>query len=514
MNSVNNTTGWNDWQSFDTNDLLLAPQDNSLGTQPVLLPDQIAALQALLTADPGAVTSFLSGGVPQQGPTNAVVAAAPCAVISASESVAPPEQDVNSREDTGNVSDETEIAPIYTIARNNDVTSVPIDYTVSTRRRVLEQRVKANGMTIPNPSRLRQYAHMKPPTFEDVTQSSSDGSADKENAGSMASNNDSPSRKRKCSGDGNGASNNAGDNSSSDGVTENNQTPSKRCKKYVIRDLVVPCQRLINLGILYFKQIMCNRDPFVARISQEADRYAIDAWDMANAFAVEHCDYSEKATVTLGEMDILKQRLSQYRGEIKTITSRLVRSSNNPSFRFVAPDRIESQNYNRELAKQLKSKESSFTFKNREPVPGESKGHYGSSLIDCVVNAIWFAEGLRSEGIREGFFPNETITLPALALVITAIENSIDEWRTGIHVKVHFSKDSYGERYASHLEDLRRWDAWSIESGTNLCATRCKELFLRGRAVTGVDLVQTALESGENWGFTADDFAQDGAGVF
>jgi hypothetical protein len=59
----------------------------------------------------------------------------------------------------------------------------------------------------------------------------------------------------------------------------------------------------------------------------------------------------------------IKQRLPQYRGEIKDVARAFVGSPHGPAFRFLTPHTLENQNRNRELVVELKSLEHSFIFK-------------------------------------------------------------------------------------------------------------------------------------------------------
>jgi len=46
--------------------------------------------------------------------------------------------------------------------------------------------------------------------------------------------------------------------------------------------------------------------------------------------------------------------------------------------------------------------------------------------------------------------------LPALALVVTAVECALQEWETGIKIRISFTEEAYARIYRSHLKRLER----------------------------------------------------------
>ncbi|KAF5328931.1 hypothetical protein D9758_016818 [Tetrapyrgos nigripes] len=419
---------------------------------------------------------------------------------------------------------------------SSDINSQPVIMTSATpTQRMPLRRVNANGLTptpkpasnvlalaptpastptsmhgTPGPARVHcgrrlvYQSHSVTPDFSSLF--TADEVADKENEVST------PLLKRKAQDKGPPDSD---DDPSGDVViTDGGNEPAK--KKVKVKDamklLTSARQRLLDIAFVFFRHLMLHRTPWVKEKSEQADAMALGAWQLALNFLIDRCNYSDQAAQpTEVELNIIKQQLAQYRGEIKDIARGFIGAPHGPAFRFVTPHTIENQNINRALVVELKSKEHSFIFKNRNPAIGEAKVYFGSPIIDCVVNGVWFNKGLKSEGIREGFFPEQIIPIPALALILTAIEFCIDEWQDGMQKPGKFSMDIYSSRYDSHLACLQRWDTYSITSGNNESETRRKQLYMNGRALTGITAQEHAASGAPAANFTADDFAADSA---
>ncbi|KIJ35141.1 hypothetical protein M422DRAFT_262699 [Sphaerobolus stellatus SS14] len=111
--------------------------------------------------------------------------------------------------------------------------------------------------------------------------------------------------------------------------------------------------------------------------------------------------------------------------------------------------------------------------------PQEEIGLYKSDLIDDIIIEQWF-HGRKSVGIAFGASFNP-ISLPTLALVLTAIEYVLNRWSSGqCVVKGDFSEEECGEMYSRHLAALDAWRKSSPVSGAAL-ARRQQELYNAGR---------------------------------
>ncbi|KAJ7250084.1 hypothetical protein B0H12DRAFT_1019348, partial [Mycena haematopus] len=145
---------------------------------------------------------------------------------------------------------------------------------------------------------------------------------------------------------------------------------------------------------------------------------------------------------------LIASRGSQLRGELKTKIRPLI----DVMYGFKSGQNKKTIAFNRKLAEDLKEG-SAFAFKDIE----NKKGLYKHPIIQSAVNAMWFANR-RDEGPRhpELFSP---LPIRALAVVLAAIENNIDERLTGIRTDVAFTASDYRAVYEGHVKSLEEFAA-------------------------------------------------------
>ncbi|KIM51901.1 hypothetical protein SCLCIDRAFT_33076 [Scleroderma citrinum Foug A] len=148
---------------------------------------------------------------------------------------------------------------------------------------------------------------------------------------------------------------------------------------------------------------------------------------------------------------LAKLMSTQVHGELKTKLRPLVEVM----FNFHSSQTKLAIKKNRTLAEELKEG-ASFAFKHRALVQDECCGFLKAPIIQKVINMMWFVNK-NNEGIKHNacFKP---FPLPALALVLTAIECCIDEWMTGTWMDIPFMVQDYRSRYDLHLKCLQEFD--------------------------------------------------------
>ncbi|KAG6810013.1 hypothetical protein H0H92_013699 [Tricholoma furcatifolium] len=171
------------------------------------------------------------------------------------------------------------------------------------------------------------------------------------------------------------------------------------------------------------------------------------AWDYAKADS----EMSPPLTLTPNIAKIVKQCGSQIRGEAKAKTSGLVETLYN----FSSGQGRKIVAANRALSEDLKF-EKGFLYKILKDANDQRKGLYQHEIIQKAVNKMWFQKK-RDEGVMfSGLF--NPLPIPAIALMLTAIECNIDEWATGNKTEVPFYSDDYREVYRKHIESLEMLD--------------------------------------------------------
>ncbi|KIM91541.1 hypothetical protein PILCRDRAFT_24857, partial [Piloderma croceum F 1598] len=150
---------------------------------------------------------------------------------------------------------------------------------------------------------------------------------------------------------------------------------------------------------------------------------------------------------------ILTSRGTHLRGVIKTKARALVKSTY--GFEVSGDDAVE------ENCKKVERLKDGFGFVYRDQ---PNKGLYENSIIQRIVNQVWFAQRLLSPGIQftDHFSPFPD---PALATTLTAIENSIDEWGSGHKTDINFTAVAYKPVYEQHLRMLDKFEEHTKEHG-------------------------------------------------
>ncbi|KAF8230447.1 hypothetical protein L208DRAFT_1400539 [Tricholoma matsutake] len=141
---------------------------------------------------------------------------------------------------------------------------------------------------------------------------------------------------------------------------------------------------------------------------------------------------------------LITSRGSHLRGELKTKTRPLVETF----YGFKSGHNRKIIVKNCQIAEELKDGHT-FVYKITHAELVEHKGLYQSNLIQKVINAMWF-RNKQDEGITYSSYFNP-FTIPALALVLMAIECCIDEWITGIKTDIPFTTALYQDVYEDHI---------------------------------------------------------------
>ncbi|KAK7020993.1 hypothetical protein R3P38DRAFT_3272045 [Favolaschia claudopus] len=158
-------------------------------------------------------------------------------------------------------------------------------------------------------------------------------------------------------------------------------------------------------------------------------------------------DLGEELPLSTTVHKLIAGRVAHTRGEAKT----KVKAMTEVYYGFRTGHNKKTIAYNRKLAEELKE-ECRFAYKD----VANKKGLFKHPIIQKAVNAMWFANR-RDEGPShpEYFKP---IPVEALAAILTVIENTIDEYLTGIKTDVPFTTTEYRTLYDTHLHSLMDFD--------------------------------------------------------
>ncbi|KAJ7604631.1 hypothetical protein FB45DRAFT_880313 [Roridomyces roridus] len=196
--------------------------------------------------------------------------------------------------------------------------------------------------------------------------------------------------------------------------------------------------------------------------------------------ACERMNVSMELTPDLSKL--ITARDSHLRGEVKTKARPVVELS----FKFASGESKTAIRRNRRIAERMRE-DMAFAFKN----PAARKGIFRNIAIQKIINAVFFANR-KDEGPN---FPEYFDPLPlfVLALILTVIENCIDEWASGTRTDIPFTANEYREVYHRHVAALQEFDEVTKEYG--ILNTILQNLHDSGRAHSGAE-PRTATSKG------------------
>ncbi|KAF7790602.1 hypothetical protein EIP86_001558 [Pleurotus ostreatoroseus] len=204
-------------------------------------------------------------------------------------------------------------------------------------------------------------------------------------------------------------------------------------------------------------------------------------------------DLSEtSANITLQEADLIEDRISQTRGELRKIACDKL--PHYFVFKHVgARQKEETMASNRSLYAKLLA-DDAFIYEDPDNI---TRGNtvYRHALIEAVIQKMWFGNdadvGVKCRPFfdKDGRFP-----LQCVALVVTAIRFALDEWKTGERKPgrqgIKFTDKDYGAIYEDYLKSLRAWEKYTSQPGrSNATALWQKSLLENALAHAGVSVL-------------------------
>ncbi|KAJ7059630.1 hypothetical protein C8F01DRAFT_1254545 [Mycena amicta] len=190
-------------------------------------------------------------------------------------------------------------------------------------------------------------------------------------------------------------------------------------------------------------------------------------------------DLGGKFDIKPQQIKLCCNRLSHLRGEAKTKLAPIVATTHFESGEH--PSILKANNMTAHTLKMANA----FIFKDYS----NKTGMYGSGLIPKAVNAVWFANR-RDEGptFPEFFKP---LPIPALAFMLTVIENCIDEWVTGTKTPIPFTANDYRSMYQGHVMSLKRFEQYTADYG--ILDNLRKSLYDNGRFHSGAQPIASSV---------------------
>ncbi|KAJ7677748.1 hypothetical protein DFH06DRAFT_559873 [Mycena polygramma] len=203
-------------------------------------------------------------------------------------------------------------------------------------------------------------------------------------------------------------------------------------------------QELVGITNTWFRCLLATRDAFPEHTPEQ--EMLRQSWSWACQELGVHM------SMTPDIAKLITRRGSQMRGELKTKTRALTELV----FGFESGQNKKNVRKNRKLAEDLKEG-LGYCYETSPADAAGRKGLYKAKIIQKSVNVMWF-NNKRDEGATHAELFGPALPKPAFALVLTAIECTIDEWATGIKTEVQFSAADYRSVYQDHLKCLDEFE--------------------------------------------------------
>ncbi|KAI0085457.1 hypothetical protein BDY19DRAFT_966226 [Irpex rosettiformis] len=208
----------------------------------------------------------------------------------------------------------------------------------------------------------------------------------------------------------------------------------------------------------------------------ELDQLVYDSF-----ISADETEFGAQSEPNDNELKVIKARASQLRGQLVTNAKNLIKHT----YGFSSTDAQEATVEANRIKYDCFTDRAAFSYETPGArTPGTM---FKNSIFLEVAQKTWFRH-CRDEGImfHESFDRGPGFPLPALALIIVAVKNGLDEWKTGIYASLDFTEKGYADEYLAILDTLRDWHKLTDQSGTQTAAKFQVEFLRRCRASVGI----------------------------
>jgi len=190
------------------------------------------------------------------------------------------------------------------------------------------------------------------------------------------------------------------------------------------------------MAISHYRCAVSTQLPFPD--DHEEQDLATQTWSIACEQKGVDIEFDEAA------LTLVTARGAQCRGELKTKARPLIEGE----YGLAAPSNKTQLLSNRNRVKDLLTR-AAFTYEN----PTTRSGIYENPVLQRIINEMWFANQKDEGVVYSGYF-SPRLSLITLALVLTVIQNVLEEWATGKRKSISFTKKLYYDKFEAHLSTL------------------------------------------------------------
>ncbi|KAI0685468.1 hypothetical protein BC835DRAFT_1309995 [Cytidiella melzeri] len=257
------------------------------------------------------------------------------------------------------------------------------------------------------------------------------------------------------------------------------QEPPKKFR--AVRPRASDIEDLVRRGIMI--QACTN---FRVALATEDAFPGVDADNMAMIAFMEACEQKgmcEAVNIEEKDLKLIKGRASQLRGEVVTLARARVKFH----YHFLDKDNTTlTLGKNCEKYRAL-TDWNAFIYK--DPASREPGTLFRNQLLQDVLNQAFFRNAKDEDIVyRSCFNASEGgIPLPTIALIITAIDCAISEFRTGEHIQQEFMEKMFTKQYRNYRTTLENWKKYTVKQGTLSAAQVQRKMYRLACIHAGVD---------------------------
>ncbi|KAJ7196380.1 hypothetical protein GGX14DRAFT_673203 [Mycena pura] len=264
-------------------------------------------------------------------------------------------------------------------------------------------------------------------------------------------------------------------------------------------DLAPVRRRIFDVAVRHMRLMSVSEAPHADAIS--LDRMAVASWFAALKDLQDTFGYEGSTQPTHEEIKLLKARLHQVKGDIKTVCREVIVGKH--GYNILQDNSPESIAHNRQLVTDLLT---GNAFLYRDPADRSIPGTlYEHPALQAAVNRVFFNDESNSEAILTPIYFANGLPLKTIACFSNALECVIMEYQTGTREKSRMLAKTWQPKFEKYLQVLQDWKVYTTNSGSELTQKLQIKLVQNARRHAKIDITPTAGTAV----FTVNDFEKN-----
>ncbi|KAJ7105553.1 hypothetical protein C8R44DRAFT_858496 [Mycena epipterygia] len=227
-------------------------------------------------------------------------------------------------------------------------------------------------------------------------------------------------------------------------------------------DLSPVRRRIFDVAARHMRLLVIAEGAYADAI--QLDQLAVAAWFAALKYLQHHFGYKGSTPPTHNEINLLKKRSHQVKGDFKTVSCDVILGKK--GYDFQTDGSPAAVAHNRKLVTDLLAN-NFYLYRDsmHREIPGTLFEH---PSLQEVINGVFYNDGTNSEAVLSPEYFQNGVTLKALAYVANTLECAIMEYQTGIRIKSRMTAKIWQPKFEKHLKTLQDWSVYTTNSGSEL----------------------------------------------